>query len=44
MLDEEVKKYLLDSGDCSEDDDMSSVGAMVYKRVKEVMRKNILEK
>jgi len=26
----------------SEEDDTSGVGAMVYKRVKEVMRKNIL--
>jgi len=42
-LDVEVKKYLLDSGDYTENDDMSSVGSMVYKRVKEVMRKNILD-
>lgn len=42
-LDEETKNYLLDEGDYSEEDDTSGVGAMVYKRVKEVMRKNVLE-
>lgn len=42
-LDEETKNYLLESGDYAEDDDTSWVGAMVYKRVKEIMRKNILE-
>jgi len=43
MFDEETKNYLIEQGDYSEDDDTSGVGAMVYKRVKEVMRKNILE-
>jgi polyribonucleotide nucleotidyltransferase len=42
-LDEETKNYLLETGDYSEDDDTSGVGTMVYKRVKEIMRKNILE-
>lgn len=42
-LDEQTKEYLLKQGDYSEEDDTSGVGAMVYKRVKEVMRKNILE-
>ncbi len=42
-LDEETKNYLLEQGDYNEDDDTSGVGAMVYKRVKEIMRKNILE-
>jgi len=42
-LDEETKNYLLEQGDYSEEDDTSGVGAMVYKRVKEIMRKNILE-
>jgi len=42
-LDKETEKYLLEQGDYSEDDDTSWVGAMVYKRVKEIMRKNILE-
>ena len=43
-LDIETEKYLLEQGDYTEDDDTSGVGAMVYKRVKEIMRKNILEK
>lgn len=42
-LDLETKEYLLSEGDYSEDDDTSGVGAMVYKRVKEVMRKNVLQ-
>ncbi len=42
-LDEETKNYLLETGDYTQDDDTSGVGAMVYKRVKEIMRKNILE-
>jgi len=42
-LDIETKQYLLSEWDYSEDSDTSWVGAMVYKRVKEVMRKNILE-
>jgi len=41
-LDEETKKYLLETGDYTQEDDTSWVGAMVYKRVKEIMRKNIL--
>ena len=43
-FDEETKQYLLSEWDYTEDDDTSWVGAMVYKRVKEVMRKNVLEK
>ena len=43
VFDEETKAYLISEGDYSEDDDTSWVGAMVYKRVKEVMRKNVLE-
>ncbi|MCH8518737.1 polyribonucleotide nucleotidyltransferase [Candidatus Gracilibacteria bacterium] len=43
-LDVLTKEYLLENGDYSEDGDTSGVGSMVYKRVKEVMRKNILEK
>jgi len=42
-LDEETKNYLLETGDYTQDDDTSWVGTMVYKRVKEIMRKNILE-
>ena len=42
-LDEETKNYLLEQGDYTQEDDTSGVGAMVYKRVKEIMRKNILE-
>lgn len=42
-LDELTKQYLLDEWDYGEEDDTSGVGAMVYKRVKEVMRKNVLE-
>lgn len=42
-LDEETKNYLLQQGYYSHEDDTSGVGAMVYKRVKEVMRKNVLE-
>lgn len=42
-LDEETKNYLINEGDFTEEDDTSGVGAMVYKRVKEVMRKNVLE-
>jgi polyribonucleotide nucleotidyltransferase len=42
-LDIEVEKYLLEQWDYTEEDDTSGVGAMVYKRVKEIMRKNILE-
>ena len=42
-LDEETKNYLLETGDYWEDDDTSGVGVMVYKRVKEIMRKNILQ-
>ena len=42
-LDIETKEYLMAEWDYTEDSDTSGVGAMVYKRVKEVMRKNILE-
>jgi len=42
-LDIDTKEYLLNEWDYNEDSDTSGVGAMVYKRVKEVMRKNILE-
>jgi len=42
-LDVQTEEYLVEQGDYSEDDDTSWVGAMVYKRVKEIMRKNILE-
>ncbi len=42
-LDEETKEYLLEQGAYWEEDDTSGVWAMVYKRVKEIMRKNILE-
>ncbi|NDK10276.1 polyribonucleotide nucleotidyltransferase [Candidatus Gracilibacteria bacterium] len=41
-FDVETRDYLLEKKYLSEDDDTSGVGAMVYKRVKEVMRKNIL--
>ena len=43
MLDEETKAYLLETGDYAEGADTSGAGDMVYKRVKEVMRKNVLE-
>jgi polyribonucleotide nucleotidyltransferase len=43
-LDVEVKSFLLEAGHVAEDTDMSFVGEMVYKRVKKVMRKNVLEK
>ena len=42
-LDIEVTEFLKQEGDVEEDGDSSFVGAMVYKRVKEIMRKNILE-
>ncbi len=42
-LDLETKAYLLETGDYAEGSDMSGAGDMVYKRVKEVMRKNVLE-
>ncbi len=42
-FDIEVTEYLIAQWDYAEDDDTSAVGAMVYKRVKEVMRKNVLE-
>lgn len=49
QLDEEVSEVLLDTNLVEKDQngdtpDMSFVGALVYKRVKEVMRKNVLEK
>lgn len=43
-LDVEVTEFLKTEGDIKEDGDSGFVGAMVYKRVKEIMRKNILEK
>ena len=43
-FDIEVKEYLLSEWIVSEEDDTSFVGTLVYKRVKEVMRKNLLEK
>lgn len=43
-LDVEVKEFLISSAIISEDEDFSFVWALVYKRVKEVMRSNILEK
>lgn len=43
ILDEQTKEYLLSEGDYTEESDTSGVGSMVYKRVKEIMRKNILE-
>lgn len=43
QLDEQTLEYLMSEGHYSEDDDTSGVGAMVYKRVKEIMRKNVLE-
>jgi len=42
-FDIETKEFLISEGYISEDDDTSGVGAMVYKRVKEIMRKNILD-
>lgn len=42
-FDIEVKEYLLSEWIVSEEDDTSFVGTLVYKRVKEVMRKNLLE-
>ena len=42
-LDLETEAYLLAEWDYLEEDDRSGVGAMVYKRVKEIMRKNVLE-
>ena len=42
-LDQETEEYLLAEWDYTEEDDTSGVGAMVYKRVKEIMRKNVLE-
>ena len=42
-LDLETEEYLLAEWDYTEEDDRSGVGAMVYKRVKEIMRKNVLE-
>lgn len=44
MLDSEVQEYLLNIWAYTPEDDMTGVWAMVYKRVKECMRKNILEK
>ena len=43
-FDIEVKEYLLSEWIVSEEDDTSFVGTLVYKRVKEVMRKNLIEK
>ncbi len=43
-LDIEVKNFLENKDIISKEDDSSFVGGLVYKRVKEVMRKNILEK
>ncbi|PIE85526.1 polyribonucleotide nucleotidyltransferase [Candidatus Gracilibacteria bacterium] len=43
-LDNEVREFLITSAIFSEDEDFSFVGALVYKRVKEVMRINVLEK
>ena len=42
-LDVEVTDFLIQEGDIEEGGDSSFVGAMVYKRVKEIMRKNVLE-
>lgn len=43
-LDLEVREYLLSEKIVEENADLNSVWELVYKRVKEVMRKNILEK
>ncbi len=43
-LDNEVREFLITSAIFSEDEDFSFVWALVYKRVKEVMRINVLEK
>lgn len=43
ILDDVTKEHLVAEGDFQEGDDMSAVGAMVYKRVKKLMRKNVLE-
>ena len=43
-LDIELKELFLEKDILKEEDDSSFIGALVYKRVKEVMRKNILEK
>lgn len=43
MLDVEVTEFLTSTSDIEKDGDSSFVGAMVYKRVKEIMRKNILQ-
>lgn len=42
-LDVEVREFLLSEWLVSEEDDLNFVWALVYKRVKQVMRKNILE-
>lgn len=42
-LDVEVVEFLTQQGELEEGDDTSFVGSMVYKRVKEVIRKNVLE-
>ncbi len=43
-LDEQSKTFLQETLELTEETDFSFVGTLVYKRVKEVMRKNILEK
>ena len=43
-FDTETKEHLISEWDFTDTDDTSWVWAMVYKRVKEVMRKNVLEK
>ena len=43
-LDKITKEFLILEKDLSEEDDLSFVWTLVYKRVKEVMRSNILEK
>ncbi len=42
-LDEDTKEFMLNEKLATKDDDLSFVWSLVYKRVKEVMRKNVLE-
>ena len=43
LLDIEVKDFLIAEWDITEEDDTSFIGGYVYKRLKEVVRKNILK-
>lgn len=42
-FDAQVKEFLIEEGKITPEDDSSFVGSLVYKRVKEVMRSNVLQ-